>query len=170
MAPTEILAAQHYAKVQEWFRGMPVKIVFLSGRLTEKEKREAREAIQNDADIVIGTHALVEPTVVFRDLALAIIDEQHRFGVLQRLALRSGSEKSLPHLLMLSATPIPRSLAMTYLADLSVSIIDELPAGRRPIKTLLTPITKKGRASGFASKETGERRTDLLGLSFGDRQ
>jgi ATP-dependent DNA helicase RecG len=144
MAPTEILAAQHYERVSEWFRGMPVKIVFLSGKLTDKEKREVKSAIAGDAQIVIGTHALVEPTVAFRDLALAIVDEQHRFGVMQRLALRSSAEKkTLPHLLMMSATPIPRSLAMTYLADLSVSIIDELPAGRRPVKTLLTPSLRK---------------------------
>lgn len=136
MAPTEILAEQHFRKILAWLEPLGVEIVWLSGKLKTKEKNLARERIAAGAQIVVGTHALIQPTVKFKNLGLAIVDEQHRFGVLQRLALRSETENGIvPHLLMLSATPIPRTLAMSYLADLDVSVIDELPPGRTPIQT-----------------------------------
>src|SRR5690606_37351556 len=107
------------------------------GSLKESRKREVRERVAaGEVDLLVGTHALIEDSVVFPRLGLAIVDEQHRFGVAQRLALR-GKGEALPHQLMMSATPIPRTLAMTYYADLDVSVIDELPPGRRPVITRL---------------------------------
>jgi ATP-dependent DNA helicase RecG len=138
MAPTEILAEQHYLKMQEWFEPLGVKIAWLSGSLKAKEKRLAQEIIENgQAQLIIGTHALIQDKVSFAKLGLAVIDEQHRFGVRQRLEIqqRVGSELFYCHQLMMSATPIPRTLAMTYYADLDVSVIDELPPGRKPIST-----------------------------------
>lgn len=139
MAPTEILAEQHFRKVAEWLTPLGVQIEWLAGRLTLAAKRAAQEAIANGrAQLIVGTHALIQEAVAFTRLGLAIVDEQHRFGVAQRLALRGGAEQDhAPHLLMLSATPIPRTLAMSYLADLDVSVIDELPPGRKPVVTKL---------------------------------
>ncbi|MBU3576334.1 ATP-dependent DNA helicase RecG [Polynucleobacter sp. UK-Mo-2m-Kol15] len=138
MAPTEILAEQHYLKMQEWFEPLGIKIAWLSGSLKAKEKRLAQQMIENgQAQLIIGTHALIQDKVSFAKLGLAVIDEQHRFGVRQRLEIqqRVGSELFYCHQLMMSATPIPRTLAMTYYADLDVSVIDELPPGRKPIST-----------------------------------
>ncbi len=138
MAPTEILAEQHFRKVAEWLAPIGVRIEWLAGRLTPAAKRSAQDATASgQAQLVVGTHALIQEAVAFARLGLAIVDEQHRFGVAQRLALRGGADGSAPHLLMLSATPIPRTLAMSYLADLDVSVIDELPPGRRPVVTKL---------------------------------
>lgn len=138
MAPTEILASQHFKKILNWLQPLGVKTVWLTGKLKAHEKSVAKEAIASDAQIVVGTHALIQSDVKFKNLGLAIIDEQHRFGVLQRLALRCETTNGLiPHLLMLSATPIPRTLAMSYLTDLDISVIDELPPGRTPIQTKL---------------------------------
>ncbi|MGW8183102.1 MAG: ATP-dependent DNA helicase RecG [Burkholderiales bacterium] len=142
MAPTEILAEQHYRKFAAWLEPLGLEVVWLSGSLGRKEKRAAlAAAAQGAARIVVGTHALIEEEVAFSDLALAIVDEQHRFGVHQRLALRlKGSrpnQGAQPHQLMMSATPIPRTLAMSYYADLDVSTIDELPPGRAPVTTKL---------------------------------
>ncbi len=146
MAPTEILAEQHLRKVAKLLAGQNVRIAWLSGSLKPKEKTSVQEAIsRGEYDLIIGTHALISENVTFRKLALAIIDEQHRFGVEQRLKLRSASDESeekTPHLLMLSATPIPRTLAMSYLADIDVSIIDELPPGRTPIQTKLLALSR----------------------------
>ena len=145
MAPTEILAEQHYLKMKEWFEPLGVKIAWLSGSLKAKEKRLAQEVIENgQAQLIIGTHALIQENVSFAKLGLAVIDEQHRFGVRQRLEIqqRVGSELFYCHQLMMSATPIPRTLAMTYYADLDVSVIDELPPGRKPIAT---KVVKAGR-------------------------
>ena len=145
MAPTEILAEQHYLKMKEWFEPIGVKIAWLSGSLKAKEKRLAQEIIESgDAQLIIGTHALIQDKVSFAKLGLAVIDEQHRFGVRQRLEIqqRVGSELFYCHQLMMSATPIPRTLAMTYYADLDVSVIDELPPGRKPITT---KVVKAGR-------------------------
>ena len=145
MAPTEILAEQHYLKMKEWFEPIGVKIAWLSGSLKDKEKRLAQEIIESgDAQLIIGTHALIQDKVSFAKLGLAVIDEQHRFGVRQRLEIqqRVGSELFYCHQLMMSATPIPRTLAMTYYADLDVSVIDELPPGRKPITT---KVVKAGR-------------------------
>jgi ATP-dependent DNA helicase RecG len=136
MAPTEILAEQHYLKLRDWLTPLGIEPVWLSGSLKKKDKTAAAERIASgDTQLAIGTHALFQTSVEFKKLGLVIVDEQHKFGVQQRLALRSkGSE---PHQLMMSATPIPRTLAMSYYADLDVSVIDELPPGRTPIVTKL---------------------------------
>ncbi|MDH4188982.1 MAG: ATP-dependent DNA helicase RecG [Betaproteobacteria bacterium] len=142
MAPTEILAEQHYRKFSAWLAPLGVRIVWLHGALKKAEKRAAIEEIASGrACISIGTHALFQEGVRFVRLALVVIDEQHRFGVAQRLSLRSKArsdgDEEPPHQLMMSATPIPRTLSMSYYADLDVSTIDELPPGRRPVTTKL---------------------------------
>jgi ATP-dependent DNA helicase RecG len=146
MAPTEILAEQHYLKMKEWFEPLGVKITWLTGSLKAKEKRLAQEMIESgQAQLIIGTHALIQENVRFAKLGLAVIDEQHRFGVRQRLEIqqRVGSELFYCHQLMMSATPIPRTLAMTYYADLDVSVIDELPPGRKPITTKVVKASRR---------------------------
>ena len=138
MAPTEILAEQHFRKLITWLEPLGIKTAWLTGSQKAKERREALAIIASgEAGLVVGTHAVIQDKVVFKNLALAIIDEQHRFGVAQRLALRSKmtSDGDEPHLLMMTATPIPRTLAMSYYADLDVSTIDELPPGRTAIVT-----------------------------------
>ncbi len=143
MAPTEILAEQHYRKFAEWLAPLQVTVAWISGGIKKSDKKQQVIRIsQGEAQIVVGTHALFEEEVIFKNLGLAIIDEQHRFGVHQRLALRmkgakSGKGGAQPHQLMMSATPIPRTLAMSYYADLDVSVIDELPPGRTPVVTKL---------------------------------
>lgn len=145
MAPTEILAEQHFRKIAAWLEPLGIRTAWLTGRLKTAEKNAALEAVASgEAHIVIGTHALIQEGVKFANLGLAIVDEQHRFGVAQRLALRTRPESALvPHLLMLSATPIPRTLAMSYLADLDVSVIDELPPGRTPVVTKTVKTSRK---------------------------
>ena len=138
MAPTEILAEQHFRKLIGWLEPLGLTCAWLTGSQKIKERREALAMIASgQANLVVGTHAVIQDKVIFKNLALAIIDEQHRFGVAQRLALRSkmteGGQE--PHLLMMTATPIPRTLAMSYYADLDVSTIDELPPGRTAIVT-----------------------------------
>jgi ATP-dependent DNA helicase RecG len=143
MAPTEILAEQHFRKIAAWMEPLGVKVAWLTGSQKKKEKTESLALVEAGvAQLVVGTHALIQEAVQFSRLGLVIIDEQHRFGVGQRLALRNkgaeGDEEAtriVPHQLMMSATPIPRTLAMTYYADLEVSVIDELPPGRTPIVT-----------------------------------
>ncbi|WP_292931311.1 ATP-dependent DNA helicase RecG [Noviherbaspirillum sp.] len=142
MAPTEILAEQHFRKIAMWMEPLGVKVAWLTGSLKKKEKEASQALIESgDAKLVIGTHALIQEGVEFARLGLVIVDEQHRFGVGQRLALRNkgldtgDATQTVPHQLMMSATPIPRTLAMTYYADLEVSVIDELPPGRTPIVT-----------------------------------
>jgi ATP-dependent DNA helicase RecG len=146
MAPTEILAEQHFRKLISWLEPLGIKTAWLTGSQKAKERREALSMIASgEAGLVVGTHAVIQDKVVFKNLALAIIDEQHRFGVAQRLALRSKMTSAAeaaqlpsgqePHLLMMTATPIPRTLAMSYYADLDVSTIDELPPGRTAIVT-----------------------------------
>jgi ATP-dependent DNA helicase RecG len=135
MAPTEILAEQHWLKLRPWLEPLGIRVAWLTGSLRGTEKRAVRAAIASgEVDLAIGTHALVEETTAFPRLGLAIVDEQHRFGVAQRLAL-VGADALRAHLLMMSATPIPRTLAMSYCADLDLSVIDELPPGRSPIVT-----------------------------------
>ena len=137
MAPTEILAEQHYRKLAQWLAGLPVELAWLSGGLPAKARRKALAAIgSGEAMFAIGTHALFEDEVLLPRLGLAIVDEQHRFGVAQRLKLR-GKAMGEAHQLMMSATPIPRTLAMTFYADLDVSAIDEMPPGRTPVATRL---------------------------------
>jgi len=137
MAPTEILATQHFAKLVSWLHPLGITTAWLTGSQKARERREMLALITSgQAQLVVGTHAIIQDKVQFSKLALAIIDEQHRFGVAQRLALRGKLVEALePHLLMMSATPIPRTLAMSYYADLDVSTIDELPPGRTPIVT-----------------------------------
>ncbi|MBP6567459.1 MAG: ATP-dependent DNA helicase RecG, partial [Saprospiraceae bacterium] len=137
MAPTEILAQQHYASITSSLGDMPVKVAFLSGSIKGK-KREVilSELREGNIHILIGTHALIENTVVFSRLGLAIVDEQHRFGVAQRASLWKKNDELAPHILVMTATPIPRTLAMTLYGDLDVSVIDELPPGRKEIQTI----------------------------------
>jgi ATP-dependent DNA helicase RecG len=140
MAPTEILSEQHYLKLSHWLQPLGVKFAWLAGSLKAREKKLALEAIaRGETQLAIGTHALFQEGVVFPRLGLAIIDEQHRFGVGQRLALAERSKQGAlePHQLMMSATPIPRTLSMSYFADLDVTVIDELPPGRTPVVTKL---------------------------------
>jgi ATP-dependent DNA helicase RecG len=138
MAPTEILAEQLYEKFCEWFGPLNVDVGLLKSGLGTKQRRELLTAISGGGlPIAVGTHALIQKGVVFSNLGLVVVDEQHRFGVGQRLALRSPVDGRMPHLLSMSATPIPRSLAMTYLADLDVSVLDERPPNRQPITTKL---------------------------------
>jgi ATP-dependent DNA helicase RecG len=139
MAPTEILARQHLEKFREWFETLGIPVAWLSGGMKAAERRAMQEQIASGAArIVIGTHALFQNDVAFDDLALVVIDEQHRFGVHQRMSLRDKGrdERIVPHQLIMTATPIPRTLAMTAYADLDLSVIDELPPGRTPIKTV----------------------------------
>ncbi|WP_449413585.1 ATP-dependent DNA helicase RecG [Pandoraea soli] len=150
MAPTEILAEQHLRKLSGWLAPLGVEVAWLAGSMKAKEKREALARVASgDAQLVIGTHAIIQDTVTFARLGMAVVDEQHRFGVAQRLALRSKMQtagmggNAMPHQLMMSATPIPRTLAMTYYADLDVSVIDELPPGRSPVVTKLISDTRR---------------------------
>ena len=142
MAPTEILAEQHYLKLRDWLEPLGIAPVWLSGSLKKKDKQLAAEHIASGETLLaIGTHALFQQQISFHKLGLAIVDEQHKFGVQQRLALRNKGKNNVqthePHQLMMSATPIPRTLAMSYYADLDVSVIDELPLGRTPVITKL---------------------------------
>ncbi len=147
MAPTEILAGQHFGKLVGWLEPLGVKVAWLTGSQKKKERAAMLALIESgDAALVVGTHAVIQEQVKFKNLALAVIDEQHRFGVAQRLALRSKMQDDgmEPHMLMMSATPIPRTLAMSYYADLDVSVIDELPPGRTPIVTRVISDSRKG--------------------------
>ena len=136
MAPTEILAEQHLATVQEFLKGVNVRVELLTGIVKGKKRKEVLEQlVTGGIDILVGTHALIEETVQFKNLGLAVVDEQHRFGVAQRAKLWAKNQNP-PHILVMTATPIPRTLAMTIYGDLDVSVIDELPPGRKPIQTL----------------------------------
>jgi ATP-dependent DNA helicase RecG len=158
MAPTEILAEQHYRKLASWLEGLGVRIAWLSGSLPAKERREAITALASgEAQFAIGTHALFQEGVDIPKLGLAIIDEQHRFGVAQRLALR-GKGLAEAHQLMMSATPIPRTLAMTFYADLDVSVLDEMPPGRTPVATRLVNQKRRGEIVAWAGKACAEGR------------
>lgn len=137
MAPTEILATQHYETIKEWGAKIGLRVELLTGSTRTKERRSIHESLLNgEIDILVGTHALIEDAVQFRRLGVAVIDEQHRFGVAQRARMWGKSEVP-PHVLVMTATPIPRTLAMTVYGDLDVSVIDELPPGRKPVRTLL---------------------------------
>ena len=153
MAPTEILAAQHYATISHFLQGMEVKVALLTGSTRKKERERLLPAIASgEIQIVIGTHALIEESVQFHSLGLAIIDEQHRFGVEQRSKLWTKNSEP-PHVLVMTATPIPRTLAMTLYGDLDVSVIDELPPGRKPIRTLHRYDNKKAELYAFLRSE-----------------
>ncbi len=143
MAPTEILAEQHLSTIQEFLKGMPVRVELLTGIVKGKRRQEVLEGLlSGDIQILVGTHAVIEDTVQFARLGMVVIDEQHRFGVAQRAKLWAkapqsapGESRRIPHVLVMTATPIPRTLAMTLYGDLDVSVIDELPPGRKPIQT-----------------------------------
>jgi len=158
MAPTEILAEQHYRKLASWLEGLGVRIAWLSGSLPAKERNAATAALASgEAQFAIGTHALFQEGVDIPKLGLAIIDEQHRFGVAQRLALR-GKGLAEAHQLMMSATPIPRTLAMTFYADLDVSVLDELPPGRTPVATRLVSQKRRTEIVAWVGKACAEGR------------
>ena len=155
MAPTEILAEQHYESFKKLFEPLGLRVALLTGSQTPKEKRLVREAIQNgEVDLAVGTHALLTDATVFHNLGLVITDEQHRFGVKQRSALSSKGEDV--HLLVMSATPIPRTLALLMYGDLEVSILDELPPGREPVDTFLVGESMRARVNAFIRKQVHE--------------
>lgn len=144
MAPTEILAEQHYRKLETWLKPLGLEVAWLSGSQKKRERQAMLAKIESgEALLIVGTHALIEDSVALGQLGLAVVDEQHRFGVRQRLALREKVSGRLPHMLMMSATPIPRTLAMSYMADLDVSVLDELPPGRTPIVTKLVADSRR---------------------------
>ena len=159
MAPTEVLAKQHYETVEAMFRkyDVPFCAVLVTGSMTAKEKRLAYEKIaSHEADIIIGTHALIQEKVVYDRLALVITDEQHRFGVAQRELL--GSKGSFPHMMVMSATPLPRTLAIILYGDLDISVIDQVPANRLPIKNCVVDTSYRGRAYKFIAGEVEKGR------------
>jgi ATP-dependent DNA helicase RecG len=146
MAPTELLAEQHAKNFEQWFRPLGIPVALVTGSLPARTRRSALEAVASgEIKLVVGTHALFQEAMDFARLGLVIVDEQHRFGVHQRLALREKGARGgqLPHQLIMTATPIPRTLAMTAYADLDVSVIDELPPGRTPVKTVVLPETRR---------------------------
>lgn len=154
MAPTEILAQQHFDGISKDLEGMDITLGFLVGSVKGKKRKLLLEQVANgEIDILIGTHALIEDTVVFKNLGLAIIDEQHRFGVKQRAKLWKKSKPNPPHVLVMTATPIPRTLAMTVYGDLDVSVIDEMPPGRLPVKTVHRNESHRLRVFGFMKEQ-----------------
>ncbi|WP_406671917.1 ATP-dependent DNA helicase RecG [Natronospira sp.] len=161
MAPTEILAEQHLQNFREWLEPLGLRVGWLSGKQAAAERRWTLKAVAHgEIDVVVGTHALFQAQVRFRDLALAVVDEQHRFGVHQRLALREKGEQGgrQPHQLIMTATPIPRTLAMTAYADLDVSVIDELPPGRTPVKTVALPESRRAEVVARVADNCAEGR------------
>ena len=154
MAPTEVLAQQHYANISRYLEPTGVRCALLTGSSTQKERKEIHAGLEDGSiGIIVGTHALLEDNVVFRALGLAVIDEQHRFGVDQRAKLWSKGPSVPPHVLVMTATPIPRTLAMTLYGDLDVSVIDELPPGCKPVKTAMISDAKKGSVYNFMRKQ-----------------
>ncbi len=170
MAPTEILAEQHYRKLTGWLTPLNIKVAWLTGSQSKKDREVSLSLTQSgEANIVVGTHALFQDHVIFKKLGLSIIDEQHRFGVEQRLALRKKGElnKAIePHQLMMSATPIPRTLSMSYFADLDVSVIDELPKGREAIVTKLFSEDRRNEILKRVYEVCHARSASLLGMPF----
>ena len=158
MAPTEILARQHFATITRMLDGMPVRVAILTGASKTAERRAALEGIASgEVSILIGTHALIEDRVRFANLGLVVIDEQHRFGVEQRARLWTKNAQP-PHILVMTATPIPRTLAMTLYGDLDVSVIDELPPGRRPIRTFHYTDAARLKLFGFMRQQIRQGR------------
>ncbi len=158
MAPTEILARQHYEVISAMLSGLNINVGLLTGSTKTKDRRSIDEQLQSgEMHILIGTHALIEDNVKFKKLGLAIIDEQHRFGVVQRAKLRNKSDNP-PHIIVMSATPIPRTLSMTLYGDLDVSVIDEMPPGRKPVKTLHFFENKRIKVYNFLKKEIANGR------------
>lgn len=158
MAPTEILAQQHYESIIQLLKGLKVEVAFLTGSVKGKARKYIlHQLAEGNIDFVVGTHALIEDTVVFKNLGQVVIDEQHRFGVAQRAKLWTKNELP-PHILVMTATPIPRTLAMTVYGDLDVSVIDELPPGRKPIKTVHRTDADRMRVFGFMRDEIAKGR------------
>lgn len=154
MVPTEILANQHFETISQMAEPLGLKVSLLTGSTKQKERKEIHEQlVNNNINILIGTHALIEDTVRFAKLGLVVIDEQHRFGVAQRAKLRLKNKQEEPHILIMTATPIPRTLAMTLYGDLSVSVIDQMPPGRKPIKTGHYYDSKRLRVFGFMKEQ-----------------
>jgi len=154
MAPTEILAQQHFKTLSKYADQMRITIALLTGSTKKSQRKEIHQGLQEGSlKILIGTHALIEEEVQFQNLGLAIIDEQHRFGVAQRSKLWSKNKEIYPHVLVMTATPIPRTLAMTLYGDLDVSVIDELPAGRKPIKTIHKFDSHRLEVNGFLQQQ-----------------
>ena len=157
MAPTEILATQHFESLQKMFYRFGIKTILLTGSMTAKQKREAYELIKDGSvDVIVGTHAVIQKEVEFKNLALVITDEQHRFGVKQRSALAEKGEH--PHILVMTATPIPRTLALILYGDLDVSSIKQLPPGRKPVDTFAVDEKMRTRINSFMLKQIGEGR------------
>ena len=155
MAPTEILAEQHYHSLDKLFAPLGLRVGLLTGSMTPKQKREVREKLAaGEVDLTVGTHALLTEATTFADLGLVIADEQHRFGVAQRSRLSGKGEE--PHVLVMSATPIPRTLALLMYGDLEVSIVDELPPGREPVDTFLVNESYRARINAFIRKQVSE--------------
>lgn len=159
VAPTQILAQQHFDGISKDLEGLDIKVEFLSGSVKGKKRKMLLERLaEGEIDILVGTHAVFEDTVVFKNLGLAITDEQHRFGVKQRAKLWKKNTPSPPHVLVMTATPIPRTLAMTLYGDLDVSVIDELPPGRKPITTVHRNENHRMRVIGFMREEIAKGR------------
>ena len=155
MAPTEILAEQHHASLSKLFAPLGIEVTLLTGSMTPKQKKLTREAIASgEARLIVGTHALLSDSTVFADLDLVVADEQHRFGVAQRSRLAAKGHD--PHLLVMSATPIPRTLALLMYGDLEVSILDELPPGREPVETFLVGESMRTRINNFIRAQVAE--------------
>ncbi|MDP2268185.1 MAG: ATP-dependent DNA helicase RecG, partial [Deltaproteobacteria bacterium] len=154
MAPTEILAEQHYGNTKKWAEALSLNVVLLTGKMGASEKRDIyRQIREGTAQLVIGTHALIQPDVIFHKLGLAVIDEQHRFGVVQRAALRAKGDH--PDILVMTATPIPRTLAMTVYGDLDVSVIDAMPPGHKPVQTKVFFERQRSKVYELIEKENG---------------
>ncbi len=154
MAPTEILAQQHFQSLSKFLEGMNIRIELLTGSTKAKVRKGLHTALKSgEIQVLIGTHALIEDVVVFKNLGLVVIDEQHRFGVAQRAKLWKKNELIPPHVLVMTATPIPRTLAMTVYGDLDVSVIDELPPGRKPIQTMHFFENKRGQLNNFLGQQ-----------------
>lgn len=159
MAPTEILAIQHYQGLKEYADKMGITIALLTGSTKKSERKVIHDYLKSgDLNIIVGTHALLEDVVQFKELGLAIVDEQHRFGVAQRSKLWQKNSNFYPHVLVMTATPIPRTLAMTLYGDLDVSVIDELPAGRKPIRTVHRYDAHRLKVNGFIREQIDEGR------------
>ncbi|MEM1135638.1 MAG: ATP-dependent DNA helicase RecG [Bacteroidota bacterium] len=163
MAPTEILAGQHFTGLQEYAEKLGISIAKLTGSSKKSERKEIHETLLDGSlKIIVGTHALIEDTVDFKNLGLCVIDEQHRFGVAQRAKLWKKKSAAYPHILVMTATPIPRTLAMTLYGDLDVSLIDELPAGRKPIQTTHLFDNNRLKLFGFIKKQINQGRQTYI--------
>ena len=158
MAPTEILAQQHAKSLQDFLGDLPINIALLTGSTTKKRRAEIAEGLTNGSiNMIVGTHALLEDTVQFQNIGLCVIDEQHRFGVAQRAKLWKKNNV-MPHVLVMTATPIPRTLAMTLYGDLDVSVIDELPPGRKPIRTTMLRDTQRQKMYDLIKEQIAQGR------------